>query len=117
MPDKSGAKIAELASGTPAPPDDPTAAALRGFGPLGIFAILVIVLVGNYPFAPLGAILVLVRVWRSRTPWREIGYARPANWIASVAIGIVFGVAFKFVMKMMVMPLLGPLRSTRRFAT
>jgi membrane protease YdiL (CAAX protease family) len=56
---------------------------------------------------PIGAVLVLVWVWLSRTPWREIGYVRPKSWIASLAIGIVFGIAFKFLMKAIVMPLLG----------
>jgi membrane protease YdiL (CAAX protease family) len=79
---------------------------LRGFGPLGIFAILV-VLASQLLAPPLGGVLVLVWAWRSRTPWREIGYARPSNWIGSVAIGIAFGVAFKLLMKAMVMPLLG----------
>jgi membrane protease YdiL (CAAX protease family) len=52
---------------------------------------------------------VLVLVWArlSRTPWREIGYVRPRSWIRSLVIGIGFGVAFKVVMKMIVMPLLG----------
>jgi CAAX protease family protein len=94
-------------TGAAPPPDDLIAKGLRGFGPLGILAILVILLIGNYPFAPVSAILVLVWAWRSRTPWREIGYARPKNWIASVTIGIVFGCAFKFLMKVIVMPLLG----------
>ena len=87
--------------------DDPLAASLRGFGPLGIIAILVILLVGNYPAAPFGAILVLVWVRWSRTPWREIGYVRPRSWLYTVAAGIVFGVAFKLLMKVIVMPLLG----------
>ena len=39
----------------------------------------------------------------SRTPWREIGYVRPKSWIGGLAIGI----AFKCLMKMIVMPLLG----------
>lgn len=106
---KSATQDVEPAGGTltARPSDDATAAALRGFGPLGIVAILVILLIGNYPFAPVSAILVLVWVWRSRTPWGEIGYARPKNWIASVVIGIVFGCAFKFLMKMIVMPMLG----------
>jgi len=106
---KSATPAAEPADGAwAAPPsDDAIAAALRGFGPLGVVAILVILLIGNYPFAPVSAILVLVWVWRSRTPWREIGYARPKNWIASVVIGIIFGCAFKFLMKMIVMPMLG----------
>lgn len=85
---------------------DRFAAGLRGFGPLGIFAILVI-LAGNMVVVPLSAVLVLVWARRSRTPWREIGYVRPQSWTGSVAIGIAFGIAFKFVMKAIVMPLLG----------
>ena len=88
------------------PSDDLIAERLRGFGPLGILAILVI-LAGNGLFAPLSAILVLVWVRWSRTPWREIGYVRPRSWIGSLAVGILFGSAFKFLMKMIVMPLLG----------
>ena len=79
---------------------------MRGFGPLGILAILVI-LVGNAAFIPVSAVLVLLWAWRSRTPWREIGYVRPRSWARTVAIGIALGVAFKFVMKAIVMPLLG----------
>ena len=87
--------------------DDRVAAALRGFGPLGILAMLVILLVGNYPVAPLSAILALVWVRWSRTPWREIGYVRPRSWTATAADGIAVGIAFKFLMKSIVMPLLG----------
>jgi membrane protease YdiL (CAAX protease family) len=86
--------------------DDRTAAALRGFGPLGILAILVI-LAGNFLITPLSAILVLVWVRWSLTPWRAIGYVRPASWVSTVAIGVVFGSAFKLLMKIIVMPLLG----------
>jgi uncharacterized protein len=82
------------------------AAPLRGFGPLGILAILII-LAGNFLFSPLSAILVLGWVSLSRTPWREIGYVRPQSWTRTLITGIVFGVAFKFVMKAIVMPLLG----------
>ena len=66
---------------------------LRGFGPLGILAILII-LAGNFIITPLSAILVLV--WRkiSNTPWREIGYVRPRSWVRTILVGIVFGVAF-----------------------
>jgi hypothetical protein len=46
-------------------------------------------------------------VWRSRTPLREIGYVRPRSWIRTVVIGVVFGIAFKLLMKAIVMPLLG----------
>jgi len=86
---------------------DRVAARLRGFGPLGILAILVILLAGNHPFVPLSALLVLVWARWSRTPWREIGYGRPKSWMGSLAIGIAFGIAFKFLMKAIVMPLLG----------
>jgi membrane protease YdiL (CAAX protease family) len=85
--------------------NDRIAAKLRGFGPLGILAILVILAGAFAP--PLGAILVLVWVWLSRTPWREIGYVRPQSWTRTLLVGIVFGVAFKFLMKAVVMPLLG----------
>ncbi len=90
----------------PAPPcDDSVATSLRGFGPLGLLAILVIVLTSV--FKPLSAILVLIWAWRSHTPWREIGYVRPKSWLGSLAVGIVFGCALKILMKVIVMPLLG----------
>jgi CAAX amino terminal protease family. len=87
-------------------PDNGLAASLRGFGPLGIVAI-VVVLAGNFLIPPLSAILVLLWVRWSRTPWRTIGFVRPGSWPGTVAIGIVFGIAFKLLMKMIVMPLLG----------
>jgi hypothetical protein len=86
--------------------DDRSAAGLRGFGPIGILAI-VIVFAGNFIIAPLSAVLVLVWARLSHTPWCEIGYVRPKSWIHGLAIGIIFGIAFKFLMKAIVMPLLG----------
>jgi len=83
------------------------AAQLRGFGPLGILALLVVMLVGNYPVAPLGGILALLWVRWSRTPWSEIGFARPRSWTRDLAVGIAFGIAFKLFMKAIVMPLFG----------
>jgi membrane protease YdiL (CAAX protease family) len=88
------------------PSGDRFAADLRGFGPLGNLAILVI-LAGSLVGPPLSAVLVLAWASRSGTPWREIGYARPRSWIGGLAIGSVFGSAFKLVMKAVVMPLLG----------
>jgi len=85
---------------------DPIAAALRGFGPAGLAAMLVIAL-GNALFVPLTALLVLAWARRSGTPWREIGLARPRSWPATILVGIAFGAAFKLVMKALVMPLLG----------
>ena len=97
-------------------PNGPIASQLRGFGPLGLIAILAILLTGNVAvgraggapvFLPVGASLVLVWRWMSRTPWRELGYLRPKSWIGSLTVGILFGVVFKFLMKAIVMPILG----------
>lgn len=96
--------------------DDQLAAELRRFGPLGIIALLLVLLIGNIfvgniggigVAVPVGAVLVLVWARLSRTPWREIGYVRPRSWTVSLIVGIAFGVAFKFVMKALVMPLFG----------
>ncbi|MBZ5494013.1 MAG: CPBP family intramembrane metalloprotease [Acidobacteriia bacterium] len=93
------------------PPDDRFSQELRRFGLLGIFAILLILFTGNVflgqVVVPVGAILVLAWAKLSHTPWREIGYVRPRNWIASIALGVAFGIALKFLMKAIVMPLLG----------
>ena len=92
---------------TPATPrDDRFAARLRGFGPIGFLSMLVIVLLGPI-LEPLGALVALAWAHRSRTPWRELGFARPRSWIATLAIGIVLGGGFKILMKAIVMPLLG----------
>jgi uncharacterized protein len=93
-------------------PGEEFAARLRGFGAVGILAIAAIALTGNMIVGPMivvpiGGILALAWVWLSRTPWGEIGYARPESWARTVAGGIVFGVALKFAMKAVVMPLLG----------
>jgi membrane protease YdiL (CAAX protease family) len=85
--------------------DDGVAAELRGFGPLGIVAMLAIYF-GNVLFVPASALLVLAWAWRSRTPWRELGFARPPSWMRVVAGGIALGVALKLVLKAVVMPLL-----------
>ena len=81
-------------------------AALRGFGPLGLAAILAI-LAGNLFFPPLSALLVLVWAYASETPWHELGFVRPRSWTRSIAIGVGFGAAYKLILKAIVMPLLG----------
>jgi membrane protease YdiL (CAAX protease family) len=79
---------------------------LRGFGPIGVFAIFVIA-AGTLATPLLGAVLVLGWARRSHTPWHEIGYVRPRSWIGSLAIGIAFGCALKLLLKSVAMPLLG----------
>jgi len=87
-------------------PGDRFAQCLRGFGPVGILAV-VIVLAGNIIVAPLSAVLVLL--WRrlSNTSWRDLGFVRPKSWVRTLLLGSIFGVALKFIMKALVMPLLG----------
>src|ERR1051326_669497 len=87
--------------------DDVFAKQLRGTGPLAIVATLVILFIGNDYFVPIGALIALLWAWRSHTPWRELGFSRPKSWVLTVFGGIVFGVAFKFLMKAIVMPFLG----------
>ena len=96
-----------LESGVSSPGDDRLARELRGFGPLGIAAALVILIIGNAYFIPIAGLLVLLWARLSRTPWRELGFVRPRNWVVTVLVGIVFGAAFKLFMKAIVMPLLG----------
>jgi membrane protease YdiL (CAAX protease family) len=79
---------------------------LRGFGPIGILAMIVVVALGPI-LEPFGALAAVAWVHLSETPWSELGFVRPKSWIPTVAGGLVFGIAFKLVMKAIVMPLLG----------
>jgi len=82
------------------------AAQLRGFGPVGLLALSIIV-ASNFLAVPLSAVLVLVWAHLSQTPWRRLGLAAPRSWTHILAIGIPFGILFKLGMKAIVMPLLG----------
>jgi len=93
---------------------DPVAVALRGFGSLGIASILAIYAT-NLFVAPFGAVVVLSWAERSRTPWPEIGYTWPVRWVRALTIGIPFGIAFKLLMKTIVMPLLGAPSTNRAY--
>lgn len=95
------------------PSEDASAVELRGFGLAGILSIIII-LTATTIYLPLGAVLVVLWVWRSRTP-REIGYTRPRSWIRSVIAGIAFGSVLKLLMKAIVMPLLGAPPINRAF--
>ena len=79
---------------------------LRGFGLVGIIAFITIVL-GNALFAPLSALLALLWARLSHTPWSALGFSRPRSWVRTIVLGIVLGIAFKLLMKSVVMPLLG----------
>ncbi len=95
-----------VGSGSTPVSNDPSATALRGFGPIGILAILVVL--GTQLVLPaLAAGLVLMWAWRSRTGWSTIGFARPKGWAFVIVGGVLLGVALKLVMKSLVMPLLG----------
>jgi membrane protease YdiL (CAAX protease family) len=83
-----------------------SAARLRGFGPVGLLAILVI-MAGNLLVVPLSAVLVLVWARLSETPLPALGFAAPRSWTRTLAIGIPSGIAFKLAMKAVVMPLFG----------
>ena len=93
-----------VAAQTVTPSEDRWATRLRGFGPFGILVMLVVPFAGT---AFIGAVLVLVWARLSRTSWREIGYVRPRSLTLTLVAGILFGAAFKFLMKAVVMPLLG----------
>ena len=98
------------------PRDDAFAAALRGFGPIGLLAILVVLAAALLP-VPLSPVLVLLWTARSRTPWSAIGYVRPRSWIGTILVGVVVGVALKLLIKAVVMPRLGaaPLNQAYQF--
>ena len=93
-PGSAGFGVQERTSEEVRSSDDAVAARVRGFGPLGVVSILVI-LAGNLLVAPLSAILVLLWAWRSQTPWRALGFVRPASWAVSLAVGVAFGGTLK----------------------
>ncbi len=96
----------------PFPGEDAVARRLRGFGPAGLVALLLITLVGTVTVGgmvavPVSGLLVLGWARLSRTPWRELGSVRPASWPRTIVVGIALGVSLKLALKALVMPLLG----------
>ena len=83
---------------------DRLAEQLRGFGPLGVLASIVILFSGT---PMVGAPLVLLWARFSRTPWSELGFVRGVRWARTAALGIALGIALKLTMKALIMPLLG----------
>jgi membrane protease YdiL (CAAX protease family) len=93
-------------SATTRPAAADLASQLRGFGPLGILAIVIVLT------AALGGPLVTMPVillwaWLSRTPAEALGFARPRSWPLTIGSGVAAGVLLKLVAKSLVMPLLG----------
>jgi CAAX protease family protein len=84
---------------------------LRGFGPVGLAAILLIVLSGTitagWVAVPVGGLLVLAWTLWSETPWPAIGYRAPNTWALTILGGIVLGIGLKLLLKALILPLLG----------
>jgi membrane protease YdiL (CAAX protease family) len=89
-----------------AAPTQDAAERLRGFGPVGVLAIVAII-AGSLAGPLVSAVLVLAWAQLSQTPLRALGLAAPRSWTATVAGGVLLGIAFKLSMKALVMPLLG----------
>lgn len=84
---------------------------LRGFGPAGILSLAAVFLTGTLIIAriaiPVGALLVMLWVKLSHTPWPAIGFVRPQSWRKTLLAGVIFGIVFKLFSKSILMPLLG----------
>jgi len=87
---------------------------LRGFGPLGVLAVMVI-LAGSLLGPPVAALLVLAWAKLSCTPPQALGFRAPRSWPLTLAVGVASGIVFKLGMKAVVMPLLGAPASNMRY--
>ena len=91
--------------------NDQFAKELRGFGLVGILAMMIILLTGNIFIGniviPVGAVLVFLWARLSKTPLQLLGFTRPTNILITIVVVFAFGVAFKLFMKSVVMPLFG----------
>ncbi len=79
---------------------------LRGLGLAGTVAFLV-VLAGALVLMPIAAALILLWAWLSKTPWRDIGLARPQSWVGGAVVGIAIGIGLKFLLKALILPYIG----------
>jgi len=77
---------------------------------------MLVVLLGNGLFAPLSALLALAWARTSNTPWKDLGFVRPASWLRTAVLGIAIGVVAKLLMKAVVMPLPGADPINRQYA-
>lgn len=81
------------------------AEALRGFGPTGAIMFAIIIAAALFVDTVIAAVLILLWALASRTPLRELGFVKPESWARTIALGILLGIAFKLIMKAVVMPL------------
>ena len=103
---------------TSSPVNSTLARALRGFGVVGVLSVLIIG-AGAAVAMPLGALLIMLWVWLSGTTWSAIGYVKPKSWVGTVVVGTFLGIAFKLLMKAVVMPLfvVDPVNHTYHYLT
>ncbi|HTO75099.1 MAG TPA: CPBP family intramembrane glutamic endopeptidase [Thermoanaerobaculia bacterium] len=104
--------ISALSAAQARPPG--AAQRLRGFGPLGVLAVLVI-LAGSLLGPPVGALLVLAWARLSGTPPQALGFRPPRSWSVTLAAGVASGIVLKLGMKAVVMPLLGAPASNMQY--
>ena len=90
------------------------AARLRGFGPVGLLG-MALIMAGALVNGLVAATLVVLWVVLSKTPWRDIGYVRPRDYAVTIVGGAAFGAALKLLLKAVVMPLLGAASTNRAY--
>ena len=86
--------------------NDSAESGLRRRGFAGLASILLI-FAGDLLFKPLSALLVLLWARLSGTPLADLGFRRPTSWLRTILLGTVAGITLKFLLKAIVMPLLG----------
>jgi uncharacterized protein len=79
---------------------------LRGFDVLGLMGFAAVV-AGVLVAPPVGAVLILAWAWLSRTRLSDLGLVRPKSWLGGLVLGVGLGIALKFALKALVMPLFG----------
>jgi membrane protease YdiL (CAAX protease family) len=86
--------------------------------PLGVLAVA-LVMASSLAGPVVGALFVFTWAGLTGTPMSAIGFVRPRRWMVTILGGIVLGIAFKLVMKAVVMPLLGapPVNEAYRYLT
>ena len=92
---------------TPAPTQTTeTARRLRGFGPVGLLT-LVVILASSAAGFVITAALVLIWARSSETPLRDLGFRAPNSLVMTIVAGLACGIVLKLFLKVIVMPLIG----------